>query len=187
MSSARRSVPPVAGWRAFVALCAVLLLTGCAAVQKRVDEVMGALKPEPSQPQPQPQSQQPQPKPRAVPATAPAPAPAPVPSASAKPAGVPARTPEDLLAAGVAQYEEGRYTQATELLKASLAGGLRSRASQARAHKHLAFIHCISDRESACRQSFSSALAADPAFALTAAESGHPKWGPVYRSVLQGR
>ncbi|MBP6096582.1 MAG: TssQ family T6SS-associated lipoprotein [Methyloversatilis sp.] len=175
MNSARRSAPPVAGWRAFAALCAVLLLTGCAAVQKRVDEVVTALKPEPSQPQPQS-------KPRATPTTASAPPPAP-----AKPAAVPARTPEDLLAAGVAQYEDGRYTQATELLKASLAGGLRSRAGQARAHKHLAFIHCISDRESACRQSFGNALAADPEFALTAAESGHPKWGPVYRSVIQGR
>lgn len=175
MNSANGSAPPVAGWRAFAALGAVLLLTGCAAVQKRVDEVMNALKPETSQPQPQS-------KPRATPTTASAPQPAP-----AKPAAVPARTPEDLLAAGVAQYEDGRYTQATELLKASLAGGLRSRANQARAHKHLAFIHCISDRESACRQSFSNALAADPAFSLTTAESGHPKWGPVYRSVAQGR
>jgi hypothetical protein len=171
MNSASGSAPPVAGWRAFAALGAVLLLTGCAAVQKRVDEVMDALKPETSQPQSKPRT-----------------TPAPVPSASAKPAAVvPARTPEDLLAAGVAQYEDGRYTQATELLKASLAGGLRSRASQARAHKHLAFIHCISDRESACRQSFGNALAADPAFSLTTAESGHPKWGPVYRSVVQER
>ena len=99
----------------------------------------------------------------------------------------PARSGEKSLAAGIAQYEEGNYAQAQRLLQSSLADGLPSRASQARAHKYLAFIYCVTDRTAQCRQEFSNALAADPKFTLTAAEAGHPTWGPVYRSVSRGR
>ena len=103
------------------------------------------------------------------------------------PKPVPTRTGEKSLAAGIAQYEEGNYAQAQRLLQASLADGLPSRASQARAHKYLAFIYCVTDRTAQCRQEFSNAIAADPKFTLTAAEAGHPNWGPVYRSVSKGR
>ena len=99
----------------------------------------------------------------------------------------PTRSAEDLLKAGVAQYEEGNYPQAQRLLQSSLAEGLGSRTSQARAHKYLAFIYCVTDRTPQCRQEFSNALTADPKFTLTAAEAGHPTWGPVFRSVSRGR
>lgn len=104
-----------------------------------------------------------------------------------RPKPQPTRTAEDLLAAGVAQYEEGNYVQSQRLLQSSLAEGLNSRTSQARAHKHLAFIYCVTNRVPQCRQEFSNALNADPKFTLTAAEAGHPTWGPVYRSVSRGR
>ena len=96
-------------------------------------------------------------------------------------------TAEERLAAGVAQYEEGNYAQAQRLLQSSLADGLTSRTSQARAYKYLAFIYCVTDRTPQCRQEFSNALAADPKFNLTPAEAGHPSWGPVFRSVSRGR
>ena len=104
-----------------------------------------------------------------------------------EPTPTPARTGEKSLAAGIAQYEEGNYAQAQRLLQSSLAEGLPSRASRARAHKYLAFIYCVTDRTAQCRQEFSNAVAADPKFTLTAAEAGHPTWGPVYRSVSRGR
>jgi Tfp pilus assembly protein PilF len=97
------------------------------------------------------------------------------------------RSAEDQLAAGVAQYEEGNYAQAERLLQSSLAEGLGARTSQARAYKYLAFIYCVTNRIAQCRQEFSNALNADPKFTLTAAEAGHPSWGPVYRSVSRGR
>ena len=113
------------------------------------------------------------------------------PSEPEAPAGTrkpePTRSAESLLKAGVAQYEEGNYAQAQRLIQSSVAEGLPSRASQARAHKYLAFIYCITDRTPQCRQEFSNALAADPKFTLTAAEAGHPSWGPVFRSVSRGR
>jgi Tfp pilus assembly protein PilF len=96
-------------------------------------------------------------------------------------------TPEARLKSGIAQYEEGNYGEAQRLLQASLAEGLVSRTDQARAYKHLAFIYCITDRVAQCRQEFNNALSADPKFSLTAAEAGHPSWGPVYRSVARGR
>jgi Tfp pilus assembly protein PilF len=96
-------------------------------------------------------------------------------------------TPEARLKSGIAQYEEGKYGEAQRLLQASLAEGLASRTDQARAYKHLAFIYCVTDRVAQCRQEFSNAFTADPKFSLTAAEAGHPSWGPVYRSVARGR
>ncbi len=96
-------------------------------------------------------------------------------------------TPEARLKSGIAQYEEGNYGEAQRLLQASLAEGLVSRIDQARAYKYLAFIYCVTDRTAQCRQEFSNAFSADPKFSLTAAEAGHPGWGPVYRSVARSR
>lgn len=92
-------------------------------------------------------------------------------------------TAEQRLTAGITQFEEGNFAQAQRLLQSSLADGLAKRSDQARAYKYLAFTYCVTDRAAQCRQEFSNAFAADPQFALTAAEAGHPQWGPVYRSV----
>lgn len=87
------------------------------------------------------------------------------------------------LAAGVASYEDGAYKQATKQLQTSLALGLESGAEQAKAHKYLAFMHCVGKRQTQCRDEFSKAMAADPAFDLSPAEAGHPTWGPVFRKL----
>ena len=156
--------------RLLVALSFLIpLLSGCETIEKGIRDITG--QPEPKAPvvarKPEPPRQ-----PEA-------------PVAARKPE--PARSAESLLAAGVAQYEEGNYTQAQRTIQLSLAEGLPSGASQARAYKYLAFIYCVTDRTPQCRQQFSNALAADPKFTLTAAEAGHPTWGPVFRSVKQGR
>lgn len=96
-------------------------------------------------------------------------------------------TAESRLKAGISQYEDGNYAQAQRSLQAALAGGLASRTDQAQAYKYLAFIYCVTDRVAQCRQEFNNAFSADPKFTLTAAEAGHPTWGPVYRSVARGR
>ena len=167
----------------FWALVAVMsMLAACSTVQKGVDGIVSVFDQDGAKPAPKP-GPSPQPK---------APA-GDVPRTSSKPAAptviAPARatSAEEVLAAGIRQYEDARYPEAAELIKSSLGAGLRSRASQASAHKYLAFIHCISQREAACRQSFVRAFGADPAFALTPAEAGHPQWGPVYRSVVDAR
>lgn len=93
---------------------------------------------------------------------------------------------EPALATGIRQYEEGKYAEAAESLNNSLYQGLSS-ADRVRAHKYLAFIDCVSGRPSACRQEFRRALNIDPNLELSAAEAGHPIWGPVFRAVKSAR
>ena len=86
------------------------------------------------------------------------------------------------LAAGIKQYEDANYGEAARLLQSSLNQGL-GRDDQVKAHKYLAFIHCVSGREQRCRDEFRSALKIDPTFELAANEAGHPIWGPAFRSA----
>lgn len=90
------------------------------------------------------------------------------------------------LAAGLRQYEDGNYADAAKQLQSAINQGLTSN-DRVKAHKHLAFIHCVSERATACREEFRKALAIDPGMELSAAEAGHPTWGPVFRMVKAGR
>ena len=90
---------------------------------------------------------------------------------------------KDQLAQGQRQYDAGEYDPAAKSLAGALDHGLLSKPDQARARKLLAFIHCVAGREVLCRDEFRKAFEIYPEFALTAAEDGHPIWGPVYRNV----
>ena len=92
---------------------------------------------------------------------------------------------EPPLAVGLRQYEEGRYEESSKTLRTAIERGLPDK-DRARAHKHLAFMHCASNREKQCREEFRRALDLDPGLQLTAAEAGHPAWGPVFRSLSKG-
>lgn len=107
---------------------------------------------------------------------------APEPVVEAPPAAV--VTPEILLAQGVKEYQAAQYQQAELDLKSALQMGLVKPADAASANKHLAFIFCTSKRQAQCLAAFKAARAADPKFALTKAEAGHPMWGPVYKRSL---
>src|SRR5258706_1927841 len=87
------------------------------------------------------------------------------------------------LAAGVKSYDAGEYDNAVRSLMGSLEHGLLSKVEQARARKYLAFSYCVTGRELLCRDEFRKAFEIYPDFALSAAEDGHPIWGPVYRNV----
>ncbi|MGE5466322.1 MAG: TssQ family T6SS-associated lipoprotein [Ignavibacteria bacterium] len=92
----------------------------------------------------------------------------------------------DALKAGIDEYADGSYPQATRSLQSALELGLSSR-EQAKAHKYLAFIGCVTGKTAVCRDEFGKALDADPAMELEPAEAGHPTWGPVFRSVKAKR
>ncbi len=94
------------------------------------------------------------------------------------------RPAERALFEGIRAYDDGQYPQAEAALRKALAAGLRSGRDQASAHKLLAFITCTSERLAECGAEFRAARAADPAFALSRSEAGHPLWGPVYRKAL---
>ncbi len=88
--------------------------------------------------------------------------------------------------AGLQQYENGDYVDSLKSLQSALEQGLKDR-ERVVAHKHLAFIHCASARERQCRDEFRRGLAIDSGMELTAAEAGHPVWGPIFRSLKAGR
>jgi Tfp pilus assembly protein PilF len=93
------------------------------------------------------------------------------------------RPAENALLAGIRAYEEAQYPQAEKLLNEALQLGVAAAKDRANAQKYLGFIYCTSTREAQCEQAFRAARAADPQFALTKTEAGHPLWGPVYRRV----
>jgi Tfp pilus assembly protein PilF len=93
---------------------------------------------------------------------------------------------QQTLNAGLKQYEEGQYAESLKNLQSAIQQGLGER-DKVNAHKHVAFIHCASNRERQCRDEFRRALAVDPAMDLAPEEAGHPVWGPIFRSVKAGR
>jgi len=90
------------------------------------------------------------------------------------------------LSAGLKQYENGDYDESAKNLRGAIDLGVPEK-QRANAHKHLAFIHCSSNRVGQCRDEFRKALAVDPALELAPAEAGHPVWGPIFRSLKAGR
>ncbi len=93
---------------------------------------------------------------------------------------------EQELSTGIRSYDDGKYGEAAKSLHSALESGLGN-ADQVKAHKYLAFMHCAAGREKQCRDEFRKALNINPALELEPAESGHPIWGPVFRSVKDRR
>jgi len=93
------------------------------------------------------------------------------------------RAGDKALLAGIRAYDDALYPEAEKQFRQALAAGLRTPADRATAHKHLAFIACTSNRVSTCEAEFAAARQADPAFALSKSEAGHPLWGPVYKRL----
>lgn len=90
---------------------------------------------------------------------------------------------ERALIQGLILYDQASFDAAGSAFRAALDAGLANPRDAATAHKYLAFIDCAFNRITECEQQFRAAFVADPAFALTQAEIGHPIWGPVYRRV----
>ncbi|MFY9476082.1 MAG: TssQ family T6SS-associated lipoprotein [Aquabacterium sp.] len=109
------------------------------------------------------------------------------PSQDTRPAERAASPGEVSLAQGIKAYQAGQYAESESQLQLSLRQGLSIGPDRANAHKYLAFIYCTTKREALCNSAFKAARQADPAFALSKAEAGHPMWGPVYRKALPSR
>lgn len=90
------------------------------------------------------------------------------------------------LAAGETLYNNGQFVEALRSFQTALELGL-STTEQVRAHKLMAFTHCVTSQVVKCRESFKKALEVNPGFELEASEAGHPAWGPVFRQARQVR
>ncbi|MCM2287630.1 MAG: TssQ family T6SS-associated lipoprotein [Sulfuritalea sp.] len=86
------------------------------------------------------------------------------------------------LSAGIDAYNEGKYPDAVKSLQSALDQGLGT-SDQVKAHKYLAFTHCVSGKERLCREEFRKALDINPKLELEPAEVDHPTWGRVFREA----
>ncbi len=90
---------------------------------------------------------------------------------------------EHMLNNGIRNFEDGNYSEAMKILQDVVDNQDTSKEIKVESYKYLAFIHCISDREKMCRESFKKALELNPDFNLTPAEAGHPVWGSVFSNM----
>lgn len=90
---------------------------------------------------------------------------------------------EKSLDEGIKKYDVGAYDESMKSLLVALDSGVLTIPQQLNARKHIAFIHCVNNKELICKEEFEKAFALDPKFELAAAEAGHPTWGPIYRLV----
>jgi len=95
------------------------------------------------------------------------------------------RPAERALIAAMRAYDDADYAGVERQANDALRQGLRSPRDRASAHKLRAFVFCTTNRIAECEAEFRAARAADPAFALSHAEAGHPVWGPVYLKSRQ--
>jgi len=91
------------------------------------------------------------------------------------------------LSTGIRQYDDGNYTESLKSLQSAVDLGLSSKGDKIKAHKYMAFIHCVSGRERQCRDEFRKGLDVDPDMQLEPAEAGHPIWGPLFRTAKARR
>ncbi len=82
---------------------------------------------------------------------------------------------------GLKKYDSGNYDEAMNNFLLALDSGQLPVSEQLTARKHMAFVHCLSGRETNCKEEFEKVITLDPKFDLTPAESGHPIWGPIFR------
>jgi Tfp pilus assembly protein PilF len=90
---------------------------------------------------------------------------------------------EHMLNNGTRNFEDGNYSVAMTLFQDVIDNPDATKEIRITSYKYLAFIHCISDREKMCRESFKKALELDTNFTLTPAEAGHPVWGSIFVSM----
>lgn len=93
------------------------------------------------------------------------------------------RKAERSLSSGLASYENGQYSDAARQLQGALNSGLAFNRDRVTAYKYLAFVYCVTDRRKQCKGAFRKALEIDSDLELSAAEAGHPLWGPVFREA----
>ncbi len=103
--------------------------------------------------------------------------------ASVKKPLIPLGKAEQLLQNGMQKYDAGEYAEAYKLYESALKEGLKDKADQVKAMKHMAFTLCLRDRFRECRTEFIKIYDVDPNFDLSPAEAGHPSWTKTFAAA----
>jgi len=85
------------------------------------------------------------------------------------------------MAAGIREYEAGRFKEAAETLAAALKEGLPQKSDEILARKYAAFSYCLETHTTQCRAEFHAIFALDANFELLPSEANHPGWAGIYR------
>ncbi|NJR71713.1 MAG: TssQ family T6SS-associated lipoprotein [Gammaproteobacteria bacterium] len=87
---------------------------------------------------------------------------------------------EKLLADAMTLYEAADYIKSVKNVSRRAKKKTLSLDDQLKARKFSAFSYCLSNRTTLCRQEFEKILQQKADFDLSAAEVGHPSWGPLF-------
>lgn len=96
---------------------------------------------------------------------------------------IPLSRAEQTLVDGMVKYDGGDYAEAQRLYEAALKEGLKDKADQVKALKHVAFTLCLREKYRECRLAFMKIYETDPEFDLTPAEAGHPNWTKTFAAA----
>jgi hypothetical protein len=96
---------------------------------------------------------------------------------------IPLAKAEQMLSDGLVKYDAGEYGAAHTLLAGSLREGLKDKADQVKAMKHVAFTLCLENKIRECRAEFLKIYEVDGNFDLTPAEAGHPSWTKTFAAA----
>lgn len=131
---------------------------------------------------PAPQPAPTPPPPPAPPVVAPQPVPKPAPLPPPPPPKPVVRPADARLAEGIALYDAGDYNGALRKLQGATEIWEPDSGSAVKisARKYMAFSYCVTGRRTPCRRQFDALLKLDLGYTLSAAEAGHPSWGPVF-------
>ncbi len=97
---------------------------------------------------------------------------------------------ERALVTAIEAYDRGDYALAVRLLTPLSNESTLEAEQHLRALKTLAFSQCSTNAITACRGTFERAFRVDARFDLSAAERGHPIWGPQFvraRKTVTGK
>ena len=96
---------------------------------------------------------------------------------------IPLAKAEQMLSGGMVKYDGGDYAAAHTMLEGALKEGLKAKADQVKAMKHMAFALCLQNKIAPCRAEFVKIYDVDAAFDLTPAEAGHPSWAKTFAAA----
>lgn len=80
-------------------------------------------------------------------------------------------------------YAAGNYGDVIRTVSRSGDLAQSPRDMRIEAMKLQAFSYCLTKHRTLCEEQFERIFALDPNFELSAAERGHPQWGPVYEAT----
>ncbi|OZI63162.1 TssQ family T6SS-associated lipoprotein [Bordetella genomosp. 11] len=109
------------------------------------------------------------------------------PTTAPSPPAAPSQAAVDALARVRQSYQSGAYGDVIRTVATSDALATAPTDMRVESLKLQAFSYCVTGYRVLCEDDFTRILNLDPGFELSAAEIGHPLWGPAFRRAKAAR